>query len=884
MLPPPGASKKNTYAQLPYYQKVETSNEKKLQELIDSGELEEFLKYKNPSLWEKLKGFGGNIFDVLQRGEYATAGAAEEVWGGDPGISNQEAINAAKRAGTEIFSGVAGLEGQKKTWGDVLRAKSPEYAAFAEEHPFASVATDLAAGVLGDPTTFIPASVYAKTTGKIPGAIGKGISKVVRSTEAGNEFANAMRRAFIPGEAFKRLGAAKGFDIIWDEKNRARGVTYKMVQRMKPDLDDVAKFSVPEGQEFVKVMYGDIPLASASERVKNVAEHLKVLLKEIGEEESTYFGKGTDWLLENYFPNNPKQFTDLMENAGEYLSQGYQGGLKQWKASFEKGKKITSGQEFLDWLKVVGVKDENLVDVILRNLTGRVNQSTYRIRGIRIKNRLIDELPEVFRKVDAKTVFSLPKQAEGESWAEFIQRAKPLVEPGNTLWMPAGNLRFFPSDVVTSKKLNKVLEEGGELTEDLIKELSDKMVGITSKVETYQVPKDIVKDIDGISRRMAYDEDMWKFFDKAIAYFKNTAIFSPFFHVRNTVSSTVQSFLSGMNPQDMPGRFNSALKVLKNGTPDNAKVMGKTAGWWREQFIRNGIMEAGFTGQQIGRVGQNALEKVFSQNRKLGVGIERWQRGALFIDRIAKGDTPFEAAKMVKKYHFDYGDLTNFEQTFMKRVMPFYAWTRNNVPLIINTAFTAPKRYKYIAQLKRAIAGAPEAQDNPDWWRDQDVWSIKGDKWAIHVGLPYTDINNLFPGASGSGPAGMTGPAGALYNTLTNYDPFRGRKIKEFKGETAPLIANRWLQTNPQTVYFVQSMLPVLKRYGDDLPDALINSFGEDPNNVNKLKALNLLIGVKILPQLEESKAKNRVYKLQDILRQYELYLEQQQGRGSNVQ
>lgn len=51
---------------------------------------------------------------------------------------------------------------------------------------------------------------------------------------------------------------------------------------------------------------------------------------------------------------------------------------------------------------------------------------------------------------------------------------------------------------------------------------------------------------------------------------------------------------------------------------------------------------------------------------------------------------PEEFSKFV---FFDYADLTNFEQKYMKAIFPFYTWARKNFEFQIKNFFQNSNRY-----------------------------------------------------------------------------------------------------------------------------------------------------------------------------------------------
>jgi len=95
-------------------------------------------------------------------------------------------------------------------------------------------------------------------------------------------------------------------------------------------------------------------------------------------------------------------------------------------------------------------------------------------------------------------------------------------------------------------------------------------------------------------------------------------------------------------------------------------------------------------------------------NRAVGRAVENNARLAGFLDRLAKGDTPLQAAQRVKKHYIDYGELSIADREVFRRLMPFWAWTRNVVPLLFQSMFNDPGRWARVPKLIDAIESMSE--------------------------------------------------------------------------------------------------------------------------------------------------------------------------------
>ena len=75
-------------------------------------------------------------------------------------------------------------------------------------------------------------------------------------------------------------------------------------------------------------------------------------------------------------------------------------------------------------------------------------------------------------------------------------------------------------------------------------------------------------------------------------------------------------------------------------------------------------------------------------------------------------DAAEAAAAQVKKFHPDVHGLTPFERKYMRRLIPFYSWIRQALPVVMNTMITKPGRINYVNKAQYNVAQAMGL--NPD--------------------------------------------------------------------------------------------------------------------------------------------------------------------------
>ena len=90
-------------------------------------------------------------------------------------------------------------------------------------------------------------------------------------------------------------------------------------------------------------------------------------------------------------------------------------------------------------------------------------------------------------------------------------------------------------------------------------------------------------------------------------------------------------------------------------------------------------------------------------SKQFGMATETFVRGSLGFDTLLKGGSASDAFDDIMKFHFDYDDLSDFERNVVKRVVPFYTWTRKNMPLMMEQFVRRPEVFNRYLSLKKEI-------------------------------------------------------------------------------------------------------------------------------------------------------------------------------------
>jgi hypothetical protein len=136
---------------------------------------------------------------------------------------------------------------------------------------------------------------------------------------------------------------------------------------------------------------------------------------------------------------------------------------------------------------------------------------------------------------------------------------------------------------------------------------------------------------------------------------------------------------------------------------------------------------------------------------------EFFVRMAAYAEGQARYGDEVAAGLFSKSLHFDYRDLTNFEKN-LKFIVPFYTWTRYNLPFQIRAAINNPGSLQRLEALSRNLALAFGDEDGgplPDWIEERmgfltPIGLPGGGKLALSMESPQLDLyewGNQNPGS-----------------------------------------------------------------------------------------------------------------------------------------
>jgi len=308
------------------------------------------------------------------------------------------------------------------------------------------------------------------------------------------------------------------------------------------------------------------------------------------------------------------------------------------------------------------------------------------------------------------------------------------------------------------------------------------------QLDGFLVPEPIAKHLDMAFSFMQKDEVSKSFlnlFDATQRIWKGSVTgWFLAFHMRNGIGGVFNNWLAGLNNpkwyietekllrgKNLNQTFTTDLgekitgkQILREvedlgvtGAPGMVDVMKST-----EEIMRLGyIAQSGGYAKAIGKgVATGEIKesgKMLMQYPRVAMeAVEDRLRIPLYLQRRMLGDSKEQAAKHVFKFHFDYAPeaFTPFERNVMRRIIPFYTWTRGNVPLQIEQMMKQPGKFAGLEKLRGEInaASGQEAVDEeqylPQWMKEMFLFRLPGESKEgllryLQVDLPLEDINKL---------------------------------------------------------------------------------------------------------------------------------------------
>ena len=231
--------------------------------------------------------------------------------------------------------------------------------------------------------------------------------------------------------------------------------------------------------------------------------------------------------------------------------------------------------------------------------------------------------------------------------------------------------------------------------------------------------------------------------------FKKFKVLTPGFQVRNFTGNATNMVLSGMPATAIPEYYVKATNVLNDSENILSKVAqgieltaDESANWKvLQQFYQGGFAKAGTKVQDLEDLrksikgSNNLINKALEVNANINDGMDKMNRLALlmyandnpkYIQKLGKSN----AIEAVKYALFDPSNMSDFERNVMKKVIPFYTFTKQNL------LFQASNLIKNTPKYGRLLRGMNSLYNNLD---ENSYYQYQ--KEGFQIPLPWTDGN-----------------------------------------------------------------------------------------------------------------------------------------------
>ena len=365
--------------------------------------------------------------------------------------------------------------------------------------------------------------------------------------------------------------------------------------------------------------------------------------------------------------------------------------------------------------------------------------------------------------------------------------------------------------------------------------LLDKLDKINREFGTNQFDE-IIKEIKKSGDKIAISDDILRLveinsnkknagafarlYDKFLNTFKKFKVFSPTFQMNNIMGNMSNMYLAGISPTTMARLYPEATEIYTKASKlmdDAAKGIKLSAKDQKIVDVWKRFMDAGFgdAGRMVASdladlpdglkryFGNKStikdvgiLDKLPYINAKMNNDMDTISRLVTFMN--AEKNPGFlkklgvtDAGAAVRMVNLDPTDLTDFEKNVMKRIMPFYTFTKKNLAFQINNLSKNGSNYHKLLKSYNITAKSTlgEAEENtPRWLRNNLYIPIPGltkdGKYTvIRAQMPLGNLMETLEDPQGTLVASLAPWIKAPMEINANKNFFTGADLQKYPGE-----------------------------------------------------------------------------------------------------
>ena len=291
-------------------------------------------------------------------------------------------------------------------------------------------------------------------------------------------------------------------------------------------------------------------------------------------------------------------------------------------------------------------------------------------------------------------------------------------------------------------------------------------------------------------------DGLWKAWDGVQTWLKAGMIATPGFVQRNIFGAFFNAWLDGVNLNEIMKSMSITSRVAKHASSnrmsfyDAAKQLAKTNDDMVDyvELLEVGVRGGGQAVSAVdleyglrrarnmelllggrGRVTERGGRRTrvvlapwsprfapYAAIRRANSWAEDMIRIGVGMDTMRHGGNIDQALNRIAKTQFDYDELTSFERTWMRRFIPFYTWTRKNVPYQLQQLGKNPAKYNRLLAAKRNLELGTEGEGTvPDYYLEpfgiRMPFKYKGAQVYSAPDFPFQDLFRYDPFREGAG-------------------------------------------------------------------------------------------------------------------------------------
>lgn len=324
--------------------------------------------------------------------------------------------------------------------------------------------------------------------------------------------------------------------------------------------------------------------------------------------------------------------------------------------------------------------------------------------------------------------------------------------------------------------------------------------------------KDMLKAKEGFTNNK-YQRKLFRLYQRALSVWRMEKLFLiPSYHIRNVASIIWNNSLASKNFIKDSGAW---ARAYKDATEFVARLSSGSATEsdkrLQRRLISLGVIGGStFSSDDIdllarGGATLNPLSTRFIGYKfggKVAQTIEDWGRVAHWFWGQRKGMSEDRIVDSINKHLFDYSDITEFEKGIRTYAMPFYTWTRKNLPLQLENMINNPMRYvneaRAAIEWKSTYGEKGDEVGLPPWLSGEVSPSLpipifvgkdkEGNPYRRYIDLlgflPTGDVGRFID----EGPLAMLGPVPkAIIEYGTGVSSMSGTPFERYEGERGTL-------------------------------------------------------------------------------------------------